>query len=379
MLGILFIVLVPAPAKWERIPLGATTTAQNVSVNQIAALPNATNVQQALEALANTPPGTPTAAQVTFNPPAGGSITAQNVQDAITQTSDQSVKLTGNQTVAGTKTFTAPEFDRDRNGVGFTVKANYTQTSFVMWKDMATGKRMAYIGYGVSRNRAQFQFVNDVTYVGGHEAIFTFNRVARYDVGNTPPNLTNQADFAHKKYVDDAVANVTVTTAPLIETIQDVDVTAASASLAGKGTMTFSNMLTRIPANKNVVSALFGMKLTLTSPWNPGDSTTPVELPGCEIAGEEYFKGLPVPVDATLQGGSFKTVAQIRLMRVVPTGGINLPQDDSPLIIGRIVCAIDGGNTKLYAVFKHNSDIAVPTGAGAFFTVRYEGLPTMVI
>lgn len=137
--------------------------------------------------------------------------------------------------------------------------------------------------------------------------------------------------------------------------------------------------MTRDPDTKDVLSALFGMKITLTAPWNPGDSTTPVELPGCQIAGDQYFKGLPIPVDTTLQGGSFKTVGQIGLIRVVPTGGVNMPQADSPLMIGRIVCAIDGGNTKLYAVFKHNADIAVPTGTGAFFTVRYEGLPTMVI
>lgn len=179
---------------------------------------------------------------------------------------------------------------------------------------------------------------------------------------------TNDYDAVHKKYVDS-----------FFERVQDVDVTAAITSLTNKGSLLFSYRLTRDPETRDILTALFGMKLTLTTIWNPGSSTTPVELPGCDIAGEEYYKGLPVAVDASLIGGGFKTVAQIRLVKVVPDGGINQPQADTPLLIGRIVCKIDGGNTKLYAVFNHNSDIAVPTETGAFFTVRYEGLPSMVI
>lgn len=186
-------------------------------------------------------------------------------------------------------------------------------------------------------------------------------------------------DAAHKKYVDDAVARAGGGGGIALEKLTDVNITASITSLSGKGTLTFSSRVMRDSATRDVISAMFGMKLTLTAPWNPGESTTPAILAGCQINGEEYFKGLPVPVDSTLQGGSFKTVAQIQLIRVVPTSGVNLPQADSPLQIGRIVCKIDGGNTKLYAVFKHNSDIAVPTGNGAFFVMRYEGLPTMSI
>lgn len=186
----------------------------------------------------------------------------------------------------------------------------------------------------------------------------------------------NNYDAAHKKYVDDAVSRAGGFT---IERLTDVNVTSSIMSLNGKGTMTFSSRLMRDSTTQDVLSALFGMKLTLTAPWNPGDSTTPALLGGCQINGTEYFKGLPVPVDTTLQSGDFKTVAQIDLIRVVPTGGVNLPQNDAPIRIGRIVCKIDGGNTKLYAVFNYNNDVAVPSGTGAFFTVRYEGLPTMTI
>lgn len=194
-------------------------------------------------------------------------------------------------------------------------------------------------------------------------------------------------DAVTKKYVDDKVAaggggGVTGPAGVDIVSVADLDVTKSIATLTGKGTLKLSyNMLT---ANKgtSVLSALFGMKLELTAPWTPGTGNVPMILPeAAHIPGDSYYKGLPIPPDATL-GGNYKTVAQLMATRVVPTGGINMPQVDKPIHIGRLVCLNKAGadaKTQLFIVFNYAGALPIPAGTGAFYVMRYEGLPSIVI
>lgn len=386
-------------SNWMALPLGTSRVAANVGITAIQQLPGVDNVQVALETLAAKPSGgAGTAATTTFQP--AGNLQATNVQAALEEldtkkaADNQVVKLSGDQTIQGTKTFTS--FVADKN---ITLKNPSADNTFTFsFSDIDQTKPSIFAINQIDdfrinqmirlKPKLEASGKNYRADIGAYGVPDGDTRPLKLILGSFTLNVqgkviesvgnpTNKNHAANKQYVDDAVAQAGGGIA--LEKLTDVDITASITSLSGKGTLTFSSRVMRDTATKDVISAMFGMKLTLTAPWNPGESTTPAVLAGCQINGEEYFKGLPVPVDSTLQGGSFKTVAQIQLIRVVPTSGVNLPQADSPLQIGRIVCKIDGGNTKLYAVFKHNSDIAVPTGTGAFFTVRYEGLPTMVI
>lgn len=192
-------------------------------------------------------------------------------------------------------------------------------------------------------------------------------------------------DAVTKKYVDDAIQAGGGGGGPAgvdLLSVADIDITPNIASLAGKGTLKLSYNLMTANNGASVLSALFGMKLELTAAWTPGNVNAPMILPATvHIQGDSYYKGLPIPPDTTL-GGNYKTVAQIQLIRVVPTGGVNLPQIDTPIHIGRLVCLNSTGadpKTQLFAVFNYTSAIPVPQGTGAFYVMRYEGLPSMLI
>lgn len=213
--------------------------------------------------------------------------------------------------------------------------------------------------------------------------MFQFNQIAAYERDNIQP--TDPKHLVTKKYVDDAVAAGGGGGASGLQvvSVSDVNITANFAGLTGKGTATLSYRLLKDTAGSSFLSALFGMKLTLTAPWTPSVSNTPTELvAAAHIPGQEYYNGLPIPVDSTLGSNDYKTVAQIHLYRAVRSARGNVIQTDAPIKIGRIVCTNDGGGsgtTKLAVVFSYNQPIPVPSGQGAFYVMRYEGLPAMPI
>ncbi len=80
----------------------ATTTVHGIA--DTAALETQTGAQARVDAHASTATGAHPATAISFTP--GGSVSGVNVQSAISQVDSASVHLTGNQTVAGNKTFT---------------------------------------------------------------------------------------------------------------------------------------------------------------------------------------------------------------------------------------------------------------------------------
>lgn len=584
-LGVGDIILAQGGAGWLDIPIGSTRTADNVAITPIQALANTTNVQEALEALASRPTGggASTAVQVAFTP--AGEIEATNVQTALQEVDSETVKLAGNQTIQGNKTFASfTKFEGHSSGA-IHIGATWDQMSFVVWKsgnnnrawmgfvstlsanenifqfhvhsdgsaaqptkfqftrimeyssasilptsdqqipskryvdqqitdagsnyvsktggsltgplnangqaiqglpqpsadndavrkayvdttfvkrtggqllgdldannkkitglanpdgpthaiskqfawdnfvtttdtspqnvrgrkrimdglDFKSGEgvafnvdpgrvayfqwwnaggtsRYAYFGYGTTNDPNNFQFWNDANVTTGNAqpAKFTFNRIIQYTNANIQP--TDDKHLVTKKYVDDRVAaNAGSAGGVSVVSASNVNVTANFPGLNGKGTALYSHRLLKNDADGSILSAIFGLKLTLTGAWTPTASSAPVQfVDDAHIPGLQYYQGLPIPPDTSL-GGNYKTVAQVHLYRTVTTNGISLIQNDTPIKLGRIVCLNDTagqGKTKLYLVVSYNQAIPVPQGTGAFYTMRYEGLPTMPI
>lgn len=588
-LGVGDICLAQGGSGWINIPIGSTRTADNVSITPIQALANTTNVQEALEALASRPAGggASTAVQVAFTP--AGEIEATNVQTALQEVDSETVKLAGNQTIQGNKTFASfTKFEGHSSG-SIQIGATSDMMSYILWK--AGDDNRAWAGFvstqsqsenvfqfhihaaGSAAQPAKFQFTkimeyssasilptsdqqiaskkyvdqaitdagsNYVTKTGGsltgtldangqlirglpdpqqdtdavrkiwvdgffvkknggvltgdlqcgnnyianvrdansgQDALnqrsgdrryvmlggggqtitqrkafsggvdfnnntgelfrcrgdrgtpcyftwhtgkgdyatrygyvgfesttapfkntfrfnfedagdannptrFMFNQVIEYE-NNAGNRITQDNHLVTKKYVDDAVAaNAGSAGGVSVVSATSVNVTTNFPGLNGKGTALYSHRLLKNDADGSILSAIFGLKLTITSAWTPTASNAPVQfVDGAHIPGLQYYQGLPIPPDTSL-GGNYKTVAQIHLYRVVTTNGISLIQNDSPIKLGRIVCLNDTagqGRTKLYLVVSYNQAIPVPQGTGAFYTMRYEGLPTMPI
>lgn len=312
---------------------------------------------------------------------------ANSDQDALNRRSGDRRYLTltgGEQTVTRRKTFSGGvDFS---SGEAFRCRADRGGASYFTWHTL-TGPgatRYAYIGFGSSVAPLKNTFSFDVVDAGDatNPTRFQFNQVIEY-VNNAGDRITEDNHLVTKKYVDDKVAaggggagGVSVVSAT------SVNVTANFPGLNGKGTALYSHRLLKNDADGSVLSAIFGLKLTMTASWTPTPSNTPVQfVDAAHIPGLQYYQGLPIPPDTSL-GGNYKTVAQIHLYRVVTTNGMSLIQNDAPIKLGRIVCLNDTagqGKTKLYLVVSYNQAIPVPQGTGAFYTMRYEGLPTMPI
>lgn len=292
-----------------------------------------------------------------------------------------------------TTTDTAPQNVRGRkrimdgldfkSGEGVAFNVDIGTPAYFQWWNAGGTSRYAYFGYGDRNDPNTFQFINDAnqTINNARPARFTFNRLIQYTNVNLQP--TEDTHLTTKKYVDEKVASAGGGAGGVsVVSATSVNVTANFPGLNGKGTALYSHRLLKNDADGSVLSAIFGLKLTLTASWTPTASNAPSQfVDATHIPGLQYYQGLPIPPDTSL-GGNYKTVAQIHLYRVVTTNGMSLIQNDAPIKLGRIVCLNDTagqGGTKLYLVVSYNQAIPVPQGTGAFYTMRYEGLPTMPI
>lgn len=291
------------------------------------------------------------------------------------------VKLTGNQTVGGRKKFTDGIDATGRSGFAF--NRDIGAPAYFEWFNAQGQDRYCYVGFASTSTPNKFSFVIERGASNAAHPMFEFNRVVGYSEDSIEP--TDPKHLVTKKYVDDAVGGGGGGSGGIsLVSASNVNVTANFAGLqAVGGEALYSHRIMKDSATGDVLSALFGLKITLRNPWTPTVSNNPTELvAGAHIPGQEYYRGLPIPPDPSLGNRNFKTVAQIHLYRALPSNGINLIQTDNPIKIGRIVCVNDStgsGWTKLFVVFSYNQALAVPTGTGAFYVMRYEGLPTMVL
>lgn len=301
-----------------------------------------------------------------------------NANDVVTKTFGENnyVMTTGTQEVRGRKKLVNGIDIKSGNGFAFNV--DHGQSSTLQWWTGDGGARYFYLGFESSqqdkKNTFTFNMVNDTA---DAPAKFVFSHIAKYRNESTQPS--DPTHLVTKKYVDDAVSGAGGGGLK-IEAVRDVDVTSAFPGLSGLGTALYTHKLIKDTTDGSVLSALFGLKLTLTATWTPVVSNTPSKFPGsAHIEGDQYYKGLPLLPDTSLSSSLYKTVAYLNMYQCAPASGSNIVFDPRPINLGRIVClgkSTGTGATELYVVFTHNQALT-PVVRNGFYVMRYEGLPAI--